>query len=133
MEEAADQDILAEDSGIEFQGCQGKPFKHHKQQRDESRREKVKRLRNNRQSYINVKGNIIPLKVFINVDCGSTKRCFASKTENEGKGNLKIFIKLEILASKMLNCVVLFIKPPNRLDTLAPEKKAKKRCKLVSH
>lgn len=67
---------LDEEDG-EVLGCQGKPFKPRKRQKNESQREKAKRLRNTGESYINVKGNIVPAKIFTNVDCGCPKRCFA--------------------------------------------------------
>lgn len=92
----ADDDSAHGDENVQdFQGCQNKPFKPKKRQKKESRREMAKRLRNSGQSYINVKGNVIPGKVFVNVDCGCPKKCQELLTEEERRRQYELFMKMD--------------------------------------
>lgn len=81
-------------SGHDIQGCANKPFKPRKRQRKESQRALAKRLRNSGQSYINVKGNVVPGKMFNNDDCGCPKKCLELITEDERRQQYEIFIKM---------------------------------------
>lgn len=96
VEEEARHDGRAEDldEDGEVQGCRDKPFKPRKRQKNESRREKAKRLRNTGESYVNVKGTIVPSKSFSNLDCGCHKQCIRLVTEDVRRAQFESFLKI---------------------------------------
>lgn len=71
--------------------AQGVMKKSRKRQRNPSKRETAKQLRNTGKAYVNVKGVLVENKSFRNSDCGCASKCIESVTEDERKSMYENF------------------------------------------
>lgn len=66
-------------------------FKPRKRQRFGSKRATAKKLRNSGKNYFNIKGTLVEAKQFQNIDCGCSKKCKESFTEEYRRKQCEIF------------------------------------------